>query len=582
MILINKPNNSSRLHNKNRVKVKNFRHWIVFFFLGLVLSDCQLASKSGPIELSAKAGSEEVTAVPQPESGPQAGRYQGLAQTLGSKRQFHISLDLAYVGGGSYRVFVKLSPGEEESNEFSSLFFVQGSLDKNRVIFKTSNPKDLWGNLEETGDQGFKGGFYSPSGNQLVDFKLTRDLGQKGERQPASTLSGYYQAKSCAAHLKGIFIEAFRESRDSPADQSPLRVSGRLVQKDSTLCLGKAACVAESYTSGIFEPFSGSLMLDGATQKRTCVFQKDVISCDIPCTFERSPDEGLAGLIPGQKSGLKGDYESESQSLSAFKKMKKIEVPQSPMNMSVNPYEGQYYGYVFHESLQTYQLFALNVETKAAKPPQVTQMLPVGALYFGEGDSSEFIAYSFLPISTSSAGQIGVLEGRGDGVLVLRQWKPDSLIGDWYSKSFGYVGPMILYRGIVPKLPQDSKMIQPLSASYLGGAWNLEITASSEVSEFGTAFYPLRIFGFAKEQIKHAKRRVVERGSYDFYTGQFLLRLDDHRSVVGHLQDDGIMFYWPPNPRVGTDMKQGQSILFKKFGTYPEPRAFNPQPKDQS
>ncbi len=570
---------------KDRLFKRSQWSWAGVLVYSLGLGHCQVAQKSNLQEFNGKSDPEGGVSLPQPETGLSAGRYQGLARTIGSKRQFHLTVDVAYVGSQSYRIFVRLSPGEEESKEFSSLFFSQGTLDRKKIVFRSTLSKDLWGYLEESGNDQVTGGFYSATGKQLVEFNLAPTLSRKSEKPVVAGLSGFYKAKSCAAHLKGLYLEAFRESRDSPVDQSPLRISGRLVQKDAILCMGKAACVAESYTSGYFDPFSGTVMLDSATQKRTCVLQKNMIACDIPCSFERSQDDSGGVLVNSAPIVPDSDPERAPKSLSVFDNLKKIDVPPSQKPSLSSPYEGQYYGYVYHETLQSFQLFALNLETittKASQGSTGVQMAPMGSLYFGEGDSSEFIAFSFLPVPVPNGQSSVVFEGRGDGVLVVRRWDQDGLVGDWYSKSFGYVGPVSLSRGIVPKLPQGAKMIQPLSSAYLGGAWNLEITASSEISDYGTAFYPLKIYGYAKEQILHSKRRIIEKGSYHFYSGQILLRLDDHRAIIGQIQSDGMMLYLAPSPRVGTDIEQGKSIVFKKSGIYPEPRALLEKPEDRS
>jgi hypothetical protein len=557
--------------------------------------------------------------IPQPKQGPKSGRYVGLSWKEESQRKFHIVLDLAYTGRNNYRVFIRLSPSEDESMEYTSFHFSDANYQEKKLRFRNPNTNDLSGILEELENGQLRGSFNSTkTGKALVSFETTkaRDFEEnfRGKRvfsefpwkrskeRSLSGISGYYAAQNCAPHIRGLYLESYKESSLISNDSSGLQISGRLVQQDEILCRGKNICLAESYTKGIFEPFSGSILLDGWIQKRTCIYDKDTINCDLPCTFSKAKDNQV---YPIDKIKYHHTMVSSGPSLNAFavfEKLTRIPTVLEPPQVPLSPwssFEGQFYGYIYHQSLGAYQLLALNNEISRHQTNlKKNYITPLATLYFGEGDSSEFIAFPFDSVEVPIAQNPIVFDGHGDGMMIIRQWTKEGVIGDWYSKSYGYVGPLSLFRGNVPTLPSGAKLIQPISGAYIGSgpkgaAWNLEITATPDISDVGGAFYPLKVYGFAKEQIDFARRRLIEKGSYHFYTGRLFFRLDDQRVIVGRTKisdpydpglslalatetDDGLELFWSPNPRVGTDIDQGKAMVFKRAGPYPEPRAVVP------
>ena len=556
------------------------------------------------------------TDIPQAGQGPRAGRYAGYARRTGGTRKFHMTMDLAFVGKNNYRVFVRLSPGVEESAEYTSYYFSEGVYQTKTLQFRNPSIKDIWGILNTVGSSQLKGSFNShKTGKVLVDFELTSvaSLAQGAMPPPVHTpaqlhekkntrnrgLSGFYTAQQCAPHIRGLYLEGYKESSETPVDLGHLQVSGRLVQQDDILCRGKGICLAESYTKGFFEPFSGSIFLDGWMEKRTCMYNQGLITCDLPCSFSKVLDNPSMPLdeLSARDSNDLGGPQPDDQAY--FAGVNSVPITPEPARSGASLgslYQGQFYGYLYHKALGAFQLLALSLEPTEDRPQTLSNPLyPMATLYFGEGDSPEFIAFPFFKFDLPQGRDPIVFEGTGDGMLIVRRWTKDVIWGDWYSKSFGYVGPLNLHRGNVPTLPREAKLLQPLSGGYLGAGstgapWNLEITAASEVSDRGGAFYPLRLYGYAKEQIDFARRRLSERGSYHFYTGRVFLRLDDQRVIIGQTRLENpsrslaeeqssrgesplLELFWSPNPRVGTDVGQGKGIVFRKSEPYPEPRA---------
>ena len=215
--------------------------------------------------------------------------------------------------------------------------------------------------------------------------------------------------------------------------------------------------------------------------------------------------------------------------------------------------DGQYYGYLHHEARGgLYQLVALNLKDHAG----------VATLYFGEGDSSEFVAFKLAPDEAAPT----VLDGGGDAFLVLDSWQGPYLTGTWYSKSFGRVGTVELEKDLVPQLSHAASTMGRLSGIYQGDAWRVELTAQPGVSERAGDYDPLKVYGWAQERLEHARRRTIDTASFDFYTGVVAFHLDDGRIALGRVAPGELQLHWPPKGRPGTILPPDRTDLFQRVG----------------
>src|SRR5699024_3350139 len=125
-----------------------------------------------------------------------------------------------------------------------------------------------------------------------------------------------------------------------------------------------------------------------------------------------------------------------------------------------------------------------------------------------------FIAYRFKETVASAApGSAVLFDGEGEGVFVVDDWGPKTIRGTWYGKTFGRVGTVELTRDLVPELDPKAASMQALSGVYRGDDWDFEMAASANLSEEATAFYPLKLFGWARERLQSSRRRTIEDGS---------------------------------------------------------------------
>ena len=192
--------------------------------------------------------------------------------------------------------------------------------------------------------------------------------------------------------------------------------------------------------------------------------------------------------------------------------------------------------------------------------------MSVASAYFGEGDSSELIAYRLGPIAWN--GQLPlVLDGSGEVFVVVEAWDDARMLGTWYSKTLGRIGSVELQPKVVPALTKGLRSMRKLSGSYQGGNWDLSIAATANLSEHSGDFYPLKINGWARDKADEARRRTIKDGAYDFYTGRLALRLDDGRMAIGRIDAEGLQVYWPAKPRLGASLPVGIQLLKPTAGS---------------
>lgn len=351
-------------------------------------------------------------------------------------------------------------------------------------------------------------------------------------------LSGEYVA-SCDGHQSSLQLEFSRWNRSLVTGASGFWpgavLTGRLGVAALDSCDDKSPrCVQKIFRAGTFDPFSGQLSLQSSTGDTTCHVNGSAVNCD-SCSFSRARP-----LLAVQ----------EQRPLFHARAEETVFDPGAPVDMETQPgrMDGSFYGYLHHESANGYQPFSLSLKYGA----DTSAYSAVSALYFGPATGNEFVAYRFDPVPARLfAGRV-LLDGPGEAFLIVTATGEKGLSGLWYSKTHGRIGTVSLVRDNMPPLMVDGKLLVPgLGGNYSGDHWQLDIKVASNVSEHQQEFYPLRMFGDARERGDSRKRRLIQDGTFDFYTGVVSLRLDDGRIIVGKVAEKGLELFWPPWPRLG-------------------------------
>ncbi|MEY4631188.1 MAG: hypothetical protein RIQ81_1308 [Pseudomonadota bacterium] len=516
--------------------------------------------------------------VPSYESS-RTGRFFGFV-SLSDQSKMAVVLDLlpsATEGGAS--LVVRFLPGGFESPEVSSFYYPSVSISADgslRVVTPSGVPGDDQGMVElseasigpqrltakvsfSTPHEGLRG--YIDARRQPSDAEdrksfaaALRNIG--GNAQALDGIAGQYEA-TCNGTATAIQLEFSRWGRqglsDDPGFLRDGLITGRMGIADVNACgVRPGDCAQTIFRSGSYDPFGGMLILKSGARNVQCQLNSGELTCD-SCKLIRSG--GVVRSVTPVMS-LLGMHERMAETV--FDTGAALDLESNPAAL-----EAGYYGYLHQEGTGYYQPVSLNLSFDRASG----QYLPVSALYFGPVENNEFIAYRFDPVA-KRAGKAGmVLSGQGEAFMLVTQVGSKGLNGIWYSKTHGRIGTVSLVRGNMPPLMADEKRLMPsLSGQYAGENWQFDLRVASNVSEDARDFYPLRMFGVARDLVDPSRRRLIQDGSFDFYTGQIALRLDDGRTIVGRMATTGFDLFWPAWTRTGVIGSGRELQAFKRSG----------------
>ena len=484
------------------------------------------------------------------------GRYLGFLR-ISDESKMAIVMDVvpetSAAHSGSMRAIMRVHLGGFGSSEFTSFYFPriesgfdgslsffgpdEGSqavnLDGGRIVDGRFSARLSYSSGETSRTGYVEARLYGP-GDAVID-----DILSIGGKVPAiGPLSGEYTA-FCDGHQSVLQLEFSRWHRPSPDTKTGFLpgavLTGRLgvVARDN--CPDDSSrCVQKIFRAGTFDPFTGQLALRSSTGETMCHVSGGAVNCD-SCSYSR-----VRPLL-GKDSDRPATYARAD--VTVFDTGSGVDLERQPATMS-----GSFYGYLHHESTNTYQAASLNLTFEAA----TATYSAVAALYFGPASGNEFVAYRLDPVPARLLAGPVLLDGPGETFLILTSMGEKGLAGIWYSKTHGHIGTVSMVKDSIPPLMADEKLLMPrLGGGYSGEQWQLDIKVASNVSERDEDFYPLRMFGDARERAEVKKRRLIQDGTFDFYTGVVALRLDDGRIIVGKVSEPGLELFWPPWPSLG-------------------------------
>lgn len=540
----------------------------------MIVFGCQAAKKNptsdflGLEGLPQKLQEEELKA-------PSSGRYLGYIKHPSNGYKFPLTMDIFSTGGDekivTYRAVARVNMGKFSSHEYTSSQFKgmryrvkEGAFDpltnEDPKGFLLDDMRLLKGKLTGIArtTQGFEGPF------QMVR-QLKMNEGDKNAKKiwpkipVQTTLTGSYSGE-CGEELVQMQVEACRWGGDGDENGlfSSYRIIGRVGRTDHVLCGKGKVCTKENYLKADYNPFQGELALKAPRKSSQCLVKGKTLECD-SCELKKSRRAINRAL------GVNKPYATFPRQFRLPQLASKANTQFS--NVSVPALiEGQYYGYLHHEGLDKYQLFAFNVKaTEDSYPKNPVDLETVATLYFGEGDSSEFVAFRFDTMKFPKDKKSIVLDGPGEGFFVMDEWRKETITGTWFSKARGRIGTVELQRDLVPILDKKYTQMKEISGAFEGKYWVYELSASANISNNEQSVYPLRVFGWAKEKRPGSRRRQIDGGSYDYFTQALGFSLDDGRTVVGNNLGRGMHLFWPPKPRYGLTMGQHDGTEFKKI-----------------
>jgi hypothetical protein len=532
------------------------------------LAACRLASRG---ELGELLDSDDAELV----GGFYNGRYAGMLNVPAGR--LTAGLDLIVTHGSAddiqkagWRALLKVAPGGFNSHEYTTFDFSGvGFTGDGSLSLKATNGDELV--LTKPAEQVVRGTLKRGGVTTPLEMSRVRPtsatlataaptakpaVDEEGNKVPLAPLieplTGYYVG-NCADGVASLQVEAVKWPRgDVPGGY---RLAGRTGYRDDVACGPLASgqlCIKENFNAGEYDVLGGAVTLKAGYAARQCNVTAAAVQCS-DCELKKDTISPHAAL----------DVERE---VKVFRRSEHLP-PVAASDDGAKPVAmaGQYYGYVHHENRDAYQLLALNVKESGAD-----KVATVATLYFGEGDSTEFIAYRFGDTAIkreTPQRAVGpfVLDGGGEAFLVISDWHAGRIMGTWFSKSFGRVGTVELQRDIVPELSNATQIVEPIAGHYKGDEWDFEIAATANLSETASEFYPIKVYGWAREKVANSRRRTIEEVAYDFYSGAVALRLDDGRHILGRVSPNGMDLHWLAKPRLGAPLATAKTHVFRRF-----------------
>lgn len=534
--------------------------------LGLIAA-CQTTSESSDV----KAKQAQFGA-------PKGGHYLGYLKAEGTTTKTPVSFELIPLDKQDlntvYRAHLKLSVGSHGGHEYASYNFEDttfSQIDKS-IKFQTLNGMTAMA-LRFDNAQTAQGTIRTSTGQLAELIVIHEDNTNRTtiasqiwpELTSMSYLTGVYKGQCQVREDKKedaiLEVESVKTRGHSPDDAGELkgyRISARYGQTDSETCRGSAPCFQKFYSEGAFNIISGELTLKDGRQSIKCSKSSDQLTCGA-CNFQQEKSSAYALLLPDS---------AERKKAASIIRDTQRKFPTA---------QGQFYGYVHNARNNTYQLVAINIfENESAAMQTVPETTPVDGvvtLYFGEGDTNEYIAYRMKPSVLDNKDQRFFWDSEGEIVLKILTWKNDVMVGEWISKAYGRVGHFMVQKGHMPQMSETITTLPKISGTYRSPEWEFEIAAYSELSESSQEIYPLNSYGWAKERVPHSRRRIIKKIFFDFYTATIGLDLDDGRTIVGRVNGDKMDMLWWPRVNYGAPFSPIKVITFEKVSDTPTPQA---------
>jgi hypothetical protein len=507
---------------------------------------------------------------------PKSGQLNGYLKIDTATTKIPVSFELIPLRNKgdetTYKGHLKLSLGSYGGHEYASYNFEDTTFDSNSKLinFMTLNGQTLL-NLRFTSPERSVGSIRISTGQQ-AELTLVHESAQSNAEVLASIYPTLSEAKTVTGDYRGqcgndkaiLEIETNKVRGHSPDDAGELKgyqISARLGQSDVDTCKDRI-CFKKFFPEGTFNMFSGQLGLKDGKTALDCRMTGSTITCG-NCTFEQKQNsvyDSIAG---------KSNMQHKPASIVRDKSVGK------------DSSRGQFYGYVHNAKQNTYQLIAINIFNEDAlkavdgegKLTAPITIKGVATLYFGEGDSNEYIAYKMKDAAIDQKDQTFFWDSEGEILLKVMSWKNGYMVGDWISRAYGRVGNFMVQRQSIPTMTTETKTIPKISGIYSSDTWEFEIGSYSELSEDSQEIYPLNSNGWAKEKAPHARRRLIKKVNYDFYTGMVAFNLDDGRTIIGKAGENTMTMYWWPRVNYGQAFVSVEPMVFKKVSDNPTPQA---------
>ena len=484
------------------------------------------------------------------DSAELVGRYTGVLHHDNIKRDQLVVLDIISSNEGddvpgategkdlfTYTALLKLQFGDFNSPEYVTYHYYDirfHEVDKTLPLDDPEQKMSVIMNFVGPGKLTGKG--RSNLGGEVGQFELSKEGGVPLKYPLMEPIAGEYEGVCTSnGQIHRLQSFTFRSNYDTSKEGDPFssyRNFGNWAGKDPLLCMKPDQyCVKGIFDHGSYNFFEEEFFFTGPKQNVKCQPTLQGIKC-ADCDLIRISNET-----------------KEPRRMAPQAASKQFTTNPNASAPSLEDIKGVYRGVLHHEFLGIYQRAELNIESFMTPEESAEKGEPkisaVSKLYFGDFDSSEAIIYRFAPRNVPYHTKPFTFnlqrpEDDLDAVLQVEEIGQGVVRGTWYSLIYGRVGRFELRKDGKVTLPQNAKIMKPVSGFYKGKDWdiNLYVAIGKVPFKSENPFFPLTFAGWTKIRNLGFRVTVVE-GSYDFYTGKIGFDLSDSSALVGTRDVDG-------------------------------------------
>ena len=100
-------------------------------------------------------------------------------------------------------------------------------------------------------------------------------------------------------------------------------------------------------------------------------------------------------------------------------------------------------------------------------------------------------------------------------------------------------------RGSIPIQAENTRAVKTLSGTYRSPSLRFNLLVSAGLSTNELDFFPMGVKGIASQNVTPDKRTMIQSVSYDFYSGNIALALEDGRVARGTFNGEVFNISWP-------------------------------------
>jgi hypothetical protein len=168
--------------------------------------------------------------------------------------------------------------------------------------------------------------------------------------------------------------------------------------------------------------------------------------------------------------------------------------------------------------------------------------------YWQNKINNHYTQYQFVRMRYVKDRSVFVFDGNTDGLFYVTGFYENGLVGDWYSKSSGYLGNVYLKKGVAWSELPVKKSSSLVHFKYQGKDANVKIRMKPAVSKSYYDFFPNKLYGATFENGSKKPTAVYVGGVLDRRSGYVALLKTDKTVETGILNENELALYGEPTP----------------------------------